>query len=293
MKNTPTYCKSVVPWSMYEPETDILTCPVIDSLSPAYIFDLCWRVCVMLEEEADNQRRSGQRSNDSSILHSLDLALRKRTATLIKKYQSATGPEKSALGQRCSRERKQCLVECRDGLAVFRTHALDKAEVNSLLEKHIALFELLVEKPLWSPCIDSAWWLFEALSSCVASQIMINVNSLRTAASVDPECWIDFNGAGAVMVAPFYSGCTRPERGWPPAYLDSITNSTAVQYLSSFTLNAFFASELAQTLQYIWKRYCHVALLKYEFKASLGKTDFVSNSASATRCQNETNSSQI
>lgn len=102
----------------------------------------------MLEEEADDQRRSGQRRNDSSLLHSLDLALRKRTAILIKKYQSATGPEKSALGKRCSRERKQCLVDCRDGLAAIRTHNLDKNEVDSMLQKHIALFNLLVEQPL-------------------------------------------------------------------------------------------------------------------------------------------------
>lgn len=98
--------------------------------------------CLPSLDDVEAKRQQGQQGNDASVLHSLDLALRKRTAALIAGSASASGSsEKAALGKRCSDARKQCLADCRRRLSVLGVCALQLEDMDAFLWQHIAALD--------------------------------------------------------------------------------------------------------------------------------------------------------
>lgn len=87
------------------------------------------------------KRRQGQEVNDGSVLHSLDLALRKRTAALIAACRHVSGQAKAAMGQRCSAARKQCLADCRNRLSGPTVCTSQVQDMDAFLWEHIAAFD--------------------------------------------------------------------------------------------------------------------------------------------------------
>ena len=99
-------------------------------------------------DDMEARRQQGQQGNDASVLYRLDLALRKRTAALIAGSTLASGPEKAALGKRCSDARKQCLADCRRRLSVPGACVLQRHDMDAFLWQQTLAFDQCADASL-------------------------------------------------------------------------------------------------------------------------------------------------
>ncbi len=84
----------------------------------------------------------GQDANEESLLHQLDLALRKRTSQRVA-AAAAGDPDRRAVAQRCGEARRAAMAACREACAVRRRQHGEGGDAPSV-DTFAAVFEQML-----------------------------------------------------------------------------------------------------------------------------------------------------